>query len=118
MHSQTVMESVDRVLCVAFLVASVIPMIVMPYRIIQAFVDRTKKERQRGENVYGPVFAWLVYCIVVIGVVVSLHMLGVLDSGRALDVGFVCACLLGCLLLCCYIVAATYGMIAKWRSRR
>lgn len=118
MHLQTVMESVNRVLCVAFLVASVIPILVMPYRLFQAFAIRARNSRERGEHTYNPIFAWLVYFFVVIGVVFSLHMLELLDYVRALKVGILCACSLGCLFLCCYLVVAVYVIVVKWRSRR
>ncbi len=118
MHFQTAIESLDKVLCVALLVASVIPVLVMPYRLFQAFVAKARMNRERGEHVYNPIFCWLAYSIVVLGAVFSLHVLDVLDSDRALKVGIACACLLGCLLLCCYLVVAIYGVILKWRSRR
>jgi NADH:ubiquinone oxidoreductase subunit 6 (subunit J) len=118
MHCQTVIESMNKALCVAFLIASVIPVLVMPYRIFQAFVTRARNSHERGEHVYNHIFAWLVYFFIVIGVVFSLHMLEVLDSGRVLKVGIICACLLGCLFLFCYLVVAIYGAIVKWRSRK
>ncbi len=113
MHLQTVMESVNRVLCVAFLVASVIPILVMPYRIVQAFVDKARKDCRRGEHTYNPIFAWLIYFVVVIGVVFSLCQLGALDSECALKAGVVCACLLGALLLCCYLLVLVYKMTSR-----
>ena len=116
MHFQTVIESVDRVLCVALLIASVIPVLVMPYRIFQAFADRAKQDRESVGRTYDPIFAWLIYSVVVAGVVFSLRILGVLDSDRALKAGVVCACLLGCLLLCCYLAVAVHKMIAKSRK--
>ena len=110
MHFQTVIESVDSVLSVAFLVASVIPILVMPYRIVQAFVDKAPKDCRIGEHTYNPIFAWLIYSIVVIGVVFPFYQLGVLDSDRALKAGVMCACLLGVLLLCCYLLVLMYKM--------
>ena len=118
MHCQTVIESMNKALCVAFLIASVIPVLVMPYRIFQAFVTRARNSHERGEHIYNPIFAWLAYFFIVIGVVFSLHMLELLDYGRALKVGILCACSLGCLLLCCYLVVAIYVIVVKWRSRK
>ena len=69
MHFQTVIESVDRVLCVALLIASVIPVLVMPYRIFQAFADRAKQDRESVGRTYDPIFAWLIYfweCLILI----------------------------------------------------
>ena len=115
MNCISVMAGIRTIFCVVILIAAVVPLCMMPYRMFQASRDKVKLCVESGGQSYDLIFAWLAYGFVGIGVLFSLYTLGLVN--RVLAIRLVCfaGCLWMFILLVCY---AAVGVCAKMAKRR
>lgn len=107
-----------KALCCATLVMSVIPLVMMPLRILPTLRDEVKLELERGEDTDNPLFMCMIYALLIVGIVFSLYQLGFVCYLLAIVVGSACLCLLASLFLLCDIVAVIYIWVGKRRRLR
>lgn len=112
MNFISVMDCLATICSGMTLVSAVIPLCMMPYRMLQVFRDKVKLDLEYGEHTSNPIFAWLVYGLTGAGVVFSLHRLGLIDYRLAIDVAYFAGCLWMALLLVCFVAAGIYRRIA------
>ena len=117
MNLVPLVNSLCKALCCATLVVSVFPLVMMPFRVFQAYRDAVRLELDGGEDAVNPLLHWMFYALLVIGVVFSLYQLGFVSHLLAVAAASACACLLACLCLLCGISAAIYTRIATGRRK-
>lgn len=116
MNCVVVIDGLMMAISGVILIASVVPLCMMPYRMIQAFREKVKLEVEYGKQAYDHIFAWLTYGFVEGGVVYSLFIIGLIDRELSLFI----ICFVGCawmgLLLVCYVAAEIYKRIVVRRD--
>lgn len=116
MNFISVVDGLSMTFCGVILIASVIPLCMMPYRMIQAFRDKVKRDVECGKSTYNHVFAWLAYGFVGGGIVFSLFNLGLVKRELAVSVTCFVGCIWMALLLVCCVAAGIYKRIVKRRG--
>jgi len=114
MNVVSAMDTATNILCVVILATSVVPFCMMPIRVFQAYCDEVRSELDRDEETDNPMYAWIVYGLVITGVLFSICQLGLVNENHAFAVASIVGFVLACLWLASALAAAIYIKIAKW----